>query len=56
VPELCITTRASWCGRAELELAVVHAAERATALGVRQTIRIQRYHGVGVYFVIRSAR
>jgi len=54
--QLCITSRADSCGRAGLENAVVHAAERAVALGVRQTIRIQRTPGIGLYFVIRSAR
>jgi hypothetical protein len=55
-PAPCITGRVESCGRAGLELAVAHATERATALGVRQTIRIQRSPGVGLYFVIRSAR
>lgn len=54
--QLCITSRADSCGRAILENAIRHATERAAALGVRQTIRIQRAAGVGTYFVIRSAR
>jgi hypothetical protein len=56
VAQLCITSHSDSCGRAVLENAIRHANERAAALQVRQTVRIQRSPGVGVYFVIRSAR
>ena len=53
-PQLCVATAADQCGRADLEDAIAHARERAAALQVRQTVRVQRTPGVGVYCRILS--
>jgi hypothetical protein len=53
VSRLCIETRSEVCGRAGLQNAYAHAADRAAALSTRQRVTVQG-HGQWLYFVIRS--